>query len=468
METEPYFARERKVKKKRKKQQKQDKNWISQKTIYYRTISMNCMKEKEVENENSQKKNKTKEQMEEVKKEILEKVGLEVQEFLKEWLPDRKEEGDKKTGGGYKTRKENRRWRRRRRTTRVGEVERTKQVQFIGGGGWKQEIKSSKEEGLEYWTGFEWMTGLEMSTFIKNKIRPRKEVPITGITEDGNPVILIEDLEEIRKRKNRNTQVENIAVICTGSHWVLAKIKYDSKEIQIVDPYPWHKELKSTKEMKEYLVQAGWEVWSMPMGKQKTEDNNTCGAHVLVWIEMFLQEEGEMNWLPGDYNIERAVEYLKEWRKERDREESKGKEEEATVKEKKGGTKKKERKRKVEKEEILGIAMKEEIVIMENPKVIGSKAWERYEMYKEAKTLEEAIDKGGRKADMVNDIEKGYIVSKEEEERPRKTRRKEEEVQEEMQEDKEQENKKETVKEGEVRKREVDKEETEERKKKSK
>ena len=44
-----------------------------------------------------------------------------------------------------------------------------------------------------------------------------------------------------------------------------------------------------------------------------------------------------------------------------------------------------------------------------NPKRVGSKAWERYEMYEDAKSVGEYLEKGGNVADLRYDYAKGFL-----------------------------------------------------------
>ena len=46
-----------------------------------------------------------------------------------------------------------------------------------------------------------------------------------------------------------------------------------------------------------------------------------------------------------------------------------------------------------------------------NPKLAGSKSFERYERYKPATTYDEFLRLGGSRADFVNDRERGYITA---------------------------------------------------------
>jgi len=49
-------------------------------------------------------------------------------------------------------------------------------------------------------------------------------------------------------------------------------------------------------------------------------------------------------------------------------------------------------------------------ILLENPK--RGKSAERYEKYKHAKTLGEVLDLGGSRADVANDVVRGFIVLK--------------------------------------------------------
>jgi len=48
--------------------------------------------------------------------------------------------------------------------------------------------------------------------------------------------------------------------------------------------------------------------------------------------------------------------------------------------------------------------------LQNNPKMVGSRAWERYEEYKRATTVTEALSLGASKGDISNDFKKGFLV----------------------------------------------------------
>ena len=65
------------------------------------------------------------------------------------------------------------------------------------------------------------------------------------------------------------------------------------------------------------------------------------------------------------------------------------------------------------------------MVQMENPKKVGSKAWDRYEKYKHAKTIGEATHAGANWQDVSVDFEKGFlkVMDSVDEEMPHSTKR---------------------------------------------
>ena len=48
-------------------------------------------------------------------------------------------------------------------------------------------------------------------------------------------------------------------------------------------------------------------------------------------------------------------------------------------------------------------------ILIDNPKKEGSASWNRYEEYKSAKSIGEFYKLGGKKGDLKNDMNKGYI-----------------------------------------------------------
>ena len=46
---------------------------------------------------------------------------------------------------------------------------------------------------------------------------------------------------------------------------------------------------------------------------------------------------------------------------------------------------------------------------MENPKEVGSKAWDRFDKYRHAKTIGEATQAGANWQDLTVDFEKGFL-----------------------------------------------------------
>jgi len=50
--------------------------------------------------------------------------------------------------------------------------------------------------------------------------------------------------------------------------------------------------------------------------------------------------------------------------------------------------------------------------VKENPKMVGSKARRRFGRYMGSKTVEQFLQKGGRRDDLIWDINHGYVVVK--------------------------------------------------------
>jgi len=50
------------------------------------------------------------------------------------------------------------------------------------------------------------------------------------------------------------------------------------------------------------------------------------------------------------------------------------------------------------------------VLIDHNPKLEGSKAFARFELYKNSETVAEFISIGGKRIDIINDIGQGYIA----------------------------------------------------------
>jgi len=47
--------------------------------------------------------------------------------------------------------------------------------------------------------------------------------------------------------------------------------------------------------------------------------------------------------------------------------------------------------------------------IQKNPKKVGSKAHERYEQFKKAKSIKSFLEKGGRRSDLLFNYRRGYV-----------------------------------------------------------
>ena len=52
-------------------------------------------------------------------------------------------------------------------------------------------------------------------------------------------------------------------------------------------------------------------------------------------------------------------------------------------------------------------------VLQENPKKVGSKSFDRYELYKAARSIEKFFELGGTRADLKHDTAKGFITGSE-------------------------------------------------------
>ena len=58
-----------------------------------------------------------------------------------------------------------------------------------------------------------------------------------------------------------------------------------------------------------------------------------------------------------------------------------------------------------------GVMLRDGRGVPRNPKLAGSKSYERYERYKAATTYDEFLRLGGSRADFVNDRERGHITA---------------------------------------------------------